>query len=573
MTFSPHKFRLSWYLAFAFFSLNLTADAQTTTRIRAVPPQATTPRPTPTPTPQSSPTPTPSQSVSPAPINVVPASPLPPTHQAQTLSELQSKIRRVLQNPALERGQVGVKIVSLASGAVVFAQNDEKYLMPASNMKAFTMAAALDRLTPDFRFVTSIYAAAKPDQAGTIRGGVTIYGRGDPTFAASLNDGDYYKAVNALADKVAATGLKRVEGNLIGDESYFTGDALGSTWEWDDLQWYYGAGVSALTVNDNAVDVQVLPGAVPGTPCIVKILPFNSLFTMTNSCSTIDAGAKRELEVTKRLGANVLEIRGTMPANDAKGFAGAIAVEKPAEMFLYLLRNALAQKGVTITGQNKIIGAQDKAKSAVVQSPSPMAKDNSLQLQTSIEIARLESQPLSYVAAKTLKPSQNLYTELVLRALGEQAGDKSDPKKTSAERGLEVVQKFLAEAGISSDAIVQFDGSGLSRHNLITPGATVQLYTFMSKHRFAPAFQAALPVGGVDGTLKSRFLNTLAANNVHAKTGTIDQVSSLSGYLTTAGGERLVFSILTNNLPDAALRRQTIDDIIIQLANYTGRIN
>jgi D-alanyl-D-alanine carboxypeptidase/D-alanyl-D-alanine-endopeptidase (penicillin-binding protein 4) len=288
-------------------------------------------------------------------------------------------------------------------------------------------------------------------------------------------------------------------------------------------------------------------------------MPINSLFTFINSCTTITAGSKRELAVTKRLSTNILEIRGTMPAGDVKGFAGAIAVEKPAEMFLYLLKNALAQKGVIVTGQNKVIGSRDKAGLAVAGSPSL------------IEITRYESLPLSYVAAKTLKPSQNLYTELVLRALGEQAGDKTDPKLTSAERGLAVVQKFLAEAGIAPEAIVQFDGSGLSRHNLITPAATVQLYSFMSKHRFAAAFQAALPIGGVDGTLKSRFLNSLAVNNVRAKTGTIDQVSTLSGYLTTAAGERLVFSILTNNLSESALRRQTIDDIVIQLANFNGK--
>ncbi len=558
------KRRAAIFLTFICLCFGQTALAQTTERVRVSPQQPTpqiSPTPQPKQTPAPHPTPTPQPTVSPAP-NVSPTpTPSVSPRPLQTLTDLQTGIRRVLQNPLLQRGQVGVKIASLETGAVVFAQNDEKYLMPASNMKAFTMAAALDRLTPDFRFVTSVFAANKPDSSGTIHGDVSIYGRGDPTFAASLNDGDYYKAINALADKIAAAGLKRIEGNLIGDESYFTGDPLGSTWEWDDLQWYYGAGVSALTINDNAVDVQVLPGGKPGAPCVVKILPLNSLFTVINSCSTANAGAKRELEVTKRLSTNILEIRGKMPANDAKGFSGAIAVEKPAEMFLYLLKTALAQKGVTITGQNKIIGARDIAFLAVASSfPG-------------VEIARLESQPLSYVAAKTLKPSQNLYTELVLRALGEQAGDKTDLKKTSAERGLEVVQKFLAEAGIASDAIVQFDGSGLSRHNLITPAATIQLYTFMSKHRFASAFQAALPIGGVDGTLKSRFLNSPAANNVRAKTGTIDQVSSLSGYLTTASGERLVFSILTNNLPDSTLRRQTIDDIIIQLANYNGRTN
>lgn len=555
MIFSTRVLSLKICLLIVFSSVPLFVA-----RAQVIEPQRS-PAPKSSPTPKYSPTPQPRQT-SPAPVvSPTPTATAPGQTQIaasiQTLSDLQINLRRALQNPGLQRGQIGIKIVSLDSGKTLFEENAEKYLVPASNMKSFTVAAALDRLTPDFRFVTSVYAASKPDAAGILRGDVTIFGRGDPTFAATLNDGDYYKAINGLADKIAATGVKRIEGNLVGDESYFTGDPFGPTWEWDDLQWYYGAGVSALTVNDNAIDLKVFPGGAVGSPCIVQLLPFNSLFTIVNKCTTTDT--KRELAVTKRLGANVLEIGGTMLFNDAKGYAGAIAVEKPAEMFLYLLRNALAQKGVAVTGQNKIITANDKINlAAEIYNPQ-------------IELTQFESPPLSFVAAKVLKPSQNLYTELVLRALGEQVGDKTNPKLTSAERGLAVVQKFLAEAEIAADGIVQFDGSGLSRHNLITPSATVQLYAFMSKHRFASAFQAALPIGAVDGTLKSRFQNSPAASNVRAKTGTLDQVSSLSGYVTTAGGEKLVFSILTNNLPDGVLRRETIDGLVIQLANFNGK--
>lgn len=477
---------------------------------------------------------------------------------AQTVADLQTNIRRVLQNPALARGQVGVKIVSLDSGKTMFEENAEKYFMPASNMKSFTVAAALDRLSPDFRFVTSVYAAAPPDAGGTIRGDVTVFGRGDPTFAASLNDGDYYRAINLLADKIAASNVKRIEGNLVGDESYFTGDAIGASWEWDDLQWYYGAEISALSVNDNAVDIKITPGSNAGAPLVVQILPVNSLFAINNLTVTAPAGTARQIEVAKRLGSNVLEIRGSLPLGD-KEYNGAIAVTKPAEMFVALLKNALLAKGVQVTGNTRVIGAKDKQnQSAEIHSPQ-------------IEIARFESAPLSLVAAKTLKPSQNLYTELILRALGESVGDKTNLKKTSAERGLEVVQKFLAEAGIQPGSVVQWDGSGLSRHNLITPSAAAQLYSFMSRHRFAAAFQTALPIGGVDGTLKNRFQNSRAAGNVRAKTGTIDQVASLSGYVTTASGERLAFSVLTNNLPDTGLRRQTIDDIVLLLANFDGK--
>lgn len=529
------KSRAVCFFIFAFLCFGSVADAQIEReRITPKPQQTPPPKPSPSPSPKFSPTP------APRPI--------------QTVAELQSNIRRVLQNAALVRGNVGVKIVSLDSGKTVFEENAEKYFMPASNMKSFTVAAAFDRLSPDFRFVTSVYAVSQPEANGVLKGDLTIYGRGDPTFAASLNDGDYYKAINSLADKIAAAGIKKIEGSLIGDESYFAGNALGETWEWDDLQWYYGAGVSALTINDNAVDVKVLPAARIGAPCVVQVLPLSSLMNIVNSCVTSASNLKRTLEVTKRLGANALEIRGTMPFNDAKGFSGAIAVEKPAEMFVLMLKTALQQRGITIN-QTRIVTIANKTANQV-----PL-----------VELVRFESPPFSYVAAKTLKPSQNLYTELILRTLGEQAGDKTDPNKTSAERGLEVVRKFLAEAGIAPNAVVQWDGSGLSRHNLITPGAAVQLYTFMNRHRSALSWRESLTVGAVDGTLKSRFQNTAAAGNVRGKTGTIDQVGTLSGYVTTASGEKLVFSILTNNLPDGAVRRTTMDDIVLLLANFDGK--
>ena len=174
----------------------------------------------------ASPTPTPSPAASRTPV------PSP----TQTIEDLQSRIRQRLFSPAVRRGRVGVKIVSLASGKLVFEQDSEKYFMPASNMKNFTVAAALERLTPDFRMVTSVYSAAMPDADGVIKGDVRIFGRGDVSISGTFNEGDPYKGVDALADKMIAAGVKRIEGSIVGDESYFTGNAIPETWEWDDLQ-------------------------------------------------------------------------------------------------------------------------------------------------------------------------------------------------------------------------------------------------------------------------------------------------------------------------------------------------
>jgi D-alanyl-D-alanine carboxypeptidase/D-alanyl-D-alanine-endopeptidase (penicillin-binding protein 4) len=205
-----------------------------------------------------------------------------------------------------------------------------------------------------------------------------------------------------------------------------------------------------------------------------------------------------------------------------------------------------------------------------------------------VEVGVWESPPLAQVAAYALKPSQNLYTELTLRALGKHAlanapppappapdaalPPPAAPKLNALEAGVAAVEQFLAEAGVPPKTIIMMDGSGLSRHNLITANATVQLYEYMSKHRYAKEFYDALPVGGVDGTLRARFRGTPAEKNVHAKTGTINQVATLSGYVSSAAGERFVFSVLVNNYPgDSGPRRRVIDEIVALLAAFKKR--
>ncbi|CAN5389847.1 D-alanyl-D-alanine carboxypeptidase/D-alanyl-D-alanine-endopeptidase [soil metagenome] len=477
----------------------------------------------------------------------------------QSLADLQGKIRFALSRAELQRGQVGVKIVSLDTNKTIFEQNPEKYFMPASNMKSYTMAAAIERLSPSFRFVTSVSATSPVDASGTIKGNLTITGSGDVSFSPAFYDGDYYKGLDALAEKIVQAGVKRIEGDLVGDDSYFLGNATPFGWEWDDMQWYYGAEISALNINNNSVDLSVKPSAV-GAPCIVQILPLNSVVKIQNTCTTSANSVKRDLKATKKLDQNILEISGSMPAND-KIYQGSIAISRPAEMFVELLRQVLLKKGVVVTGQNRVIGAKENS---VRQGGSSLL---------SIAITKIESPPLSVIAAKTMKPSQNLYTETILWTLGEQVGDKTNPKSTSAERGLDVVKNFLGQIGVATDSVLQYDGSGLSRHNLITPNSAVQLYTYMAKQsRYAQVWQDALTIGGVDGTLRNRFKGTKAAGNVRGKTGTIDQVSALSGYVSTVAGEKLVFSIIVNGVAENGIRQATIDEIVVALANFSGSL-
>src|SRR5713101_4358317 len=232
----------------------------------------------------------------PTPAPVPPARPIAPVaNPLRTLAELQSRIAEIVRQPALEPGIFAVKIVSLDTGNVIFEQSANKFVRPASNMKLYTVAAALDRLTPDYHFITSVYAKEKVDD-GKIKGDLIIYGRGDPSFAARFNSGDYFKGINDLADRIVAAGVKRIKGDLVGDESYFNGAPLGSGWEWDDLTWSYGAQVSALNINDNAIDLTVKPGGRVGAPVVVTTGPPAAGFmTIANRAITSARGSKNEL--------------------------------------------------------------------------------------------------------------------------------------------------------------------------------------------------------------------------------------------------------------------------------------
>ncbi|MGH9904940.1 MAG: D-alanyl-D-alanine carboxypeptidase/D-alanyl-D-alanine endopeptidase [Pyrinomonadaceae bacterium] len=528
-----------------------------------------TPSPTASPTPVPSPTPLASPVPAGSPESRLDARPTPSarvTTTTNTREELLARINEILRRSELSPTIVGIKVASLNSGRVLFEENANKLLRPASNMKLYTVAAALDRLSPDYRFVTSVYATARPDAAGILHGDLTIYGRGDPSIAARFSNGDYFKGINDLASRIAAAGVKRVEGDLVGDETYFTGPQYGGGWSWEDLQWWYGAEVSALTINDNALDLSVKPGSTVGAPAIITTGPPDPLLSIVNRVTTGAQGSRRDLSLHRGLNANVLEVNGSMPIDD-RGYTAGVGISHPALLFVYLLRSALSQRGVTITGKSRIVSASAHASAATSTNPTGLT-----------EIASLQSPPLKVIAAQTLKPSQNLYTELILRTLGKVAPLPPVPPAvsngihTSEGAGLEVVKTFLREAGVNTSNLALTDGSGLSRGDMVTPEATIQLLIHMSRHRYAAAFREALPIAGVDGTLRNRMRGTVAENNVRAKTGTLSSAASLSGYVTTAGGENLVFSIIVNNYPeDTEVRTVCIDPITVLLASFAGR--
>jgi D-alanyl-D-alanine carboxypeptidase/D-alanyl-D-alanine-endopeptidase (penicillin-binding protein 4) len=475
-----------------------------------------------------------------------------------TLPALQARLGALLDQPRFAQAQWGVKVLSLDSGRTIFERNAGKLLKPASNAKLYTAALALDRLGPDYRIKTSFYAAAKPDENGVIHGDLLVYGRGDPSFSARFNGGDYNKALLPALQALRAAGVRKIEGGVIGDESFFRGPPLGDDWTWEDLQEYYGAPASALSFQDNVIDLVFKPGRAVDAPCDILTMPQTSILTFSNRTRTVPANEQGRIRIYRPVGETVVYVRGGVPLN-SEGETGAVSVPRPALWFAAMLKEGLAENGVAVT-----TGAREA--NWLDREVSPLPWSNLT------EVAFVLSRPVSEIVKQTLKPSENLYAQLLLLQVGAraQAANSGSGRSTEAA-GLAEMQAFLREAGIAPNLAWLREGSGLSRAALITPNATVQLLAFMDRHRCRDAFIDALPVAGVDGTLRNRLKGTVAAGNIRAKTGSLAGVSALSGYLTTAANERWAFSIMLNNYHGTeSAGSAALDPFALALAAFTG---
>ena len=489
----------------------------------------------------------------------LPATPAEPksVEPIETLTQLQTRIDAHIAQPRFAAAAWGIKVVSLDTGRTLFARDAGKLLKPASNAKLFTGALALDRLGPDYRIKTSFYAATRPGSDGVIHGDLIVYGRGDPSFAARFNGGDYGKSLEPAAAALVAVGVKRIEGDLIGDDSYFRGPPFGSSWAWDDLQNYYGVEVSALSQEDNVVDLVFKPGAKSGEPCLIVTKPQTSFLTFVNRTRTADKGGRRQINLFRAPGENTVYVSGSLPAGT--NWTDAVSVHNPALWFVTRLKEQLEQRGIAVTGKPRSANWLERE-----AQPLDLAK--------LFEIASVASRPLSEIIAKMMKPSQNLYAQLLLLHVGTRSQKSDHQSKTTEEAGIAELNRFAREAGIKRGELLFDEGSGLSRSALVTPNAFVQLLAFMSRHRSAGVFRDALPVAGVDGSLRSRMKGTAAEKNVHAKTGTIGYVHTLSGYVTTAAGERLAFSLMLNAYDDTGHSvKDDLDPIAVMLAGFKGR--
>jgi D-alanyl-D-alanine carboxypeptidase/D-alanyl-D-alanine-endopeptidase (penicillin-binding protein 4) len=522
--------------------------------------------------------------------------------------DLDKEISALLSQPPLDRAHWGIDVVDLGTGRALYSLNPEQLFLPASNAKLFTTAAALAIAGPDYRFRTTVEAEGRIDGHGRLSGDLAIVGRGDPNISGrtlpyalkTQRTPPHTQILEEMADQVARSGLKIVDGDLIGDDTYYAFERYAEGWAQDDLQWVDGAPVSALSFNDNVVFVNVQPGELPGDKALITLEPETGYYELDNRIVTTAAGVARRVGIHRDPGDKKIVLWGSLPLGDA-GMKEPLALEDPAEFVTQLFRTLLERRGITIRGKTRArhgeaaqffdstLPAQRDPVLPPARDPiQPPQKDLASQPPVAAQRAPGAETPSAGVFAAGVslehrvlaehlstpflddvrvinKTSQNLHAELALRLAGKLSGSGG-----SFEGGTAAVKRFLLQAGLKEDEFVFLDGSGLSRRDLVTPAATVQLLIYAARQPWGAAFEESLPVSGVDGSLAERFLNTPAGGLVHAKTGSLSHVNALSGYGQTTQGRRFVFSIFCNNHNLPGAKALAAIDAVVQLLVEEG---
>ena len=465
------------------------------------------------------------------------------------VQQLRRDLSRVFDAPIMARGVWAVDVRSLDKGERLFQLGPGRLMMPASNMKIFTTAAAAEILGWDYRFTTTLETAA-PVEGGVLKGDLFIRSDGDPTI--NSRDG---RAPALLAEWAAAlrtAGIEEIDGRIIGDDQRFDDEGIGPGWAWDYLQYGYAAPVGALEFNENQATLTVQPGIEAGGAAIVTLSPGAGL-RLASHVTTVAAGGESDIAYRRRIDEPILEVSGTIPLASAP-ITRAVAVVNPTLFFAESVKQSLLDRGIRVSGN--AVDFDDVAPELIGASAERRV------------LTRTDSPPLREIATVLMKVSQNLYAETLAKAIGASRGGLG-----TYEGGLQAIRAQLSSWGVPGDAYVIADGSGLSRYNYVSAGAIVDVLEHMyrdSKHK--EAFVATLPIAGKDGSLSTRMRRTRAEGNAVAKTGSISNVRSLSGYVRTRDGEVLVFSILANDFAIPAATVNWIADLAVEhLANFTRR--
>lgn len=462
---------------------------------------------------------------------------------ASATPELSTAIDELLDDPRLDNAMASVVVRDAATGEALYERNPGRRLNPASNAKLFTSAAAMDALGPDYRFSTTLLSTERP-RNGRLRSDLFLRGSGDPTLLAR----DY----SDLARQLRAAGVRTVTGDLVADDSYFDDVPLGRGWAWDDEPYYYSAVTSALTVapdtdyDSGTVIVESGPGRRLGSPARVDLVPRTDVLKIVNRSTTGAAGSDDTLSIQRQHGKRRVLVTGSVPLGDETSQEWA-TVKYPTPYAADVLERKLGAQGIRVKGEVEPEG----------ETPAGART-----------LAEHESMPLAEILVPFMKLSNNMHAEALVKAMG--AEETGEPGSWS--NGLEVVTGYMRSNGIDTDQLRLSDGSGLSRFDLVSADDISDLLVGVRDEPWFEAWYAALPVAGnperfVGGTLRSRMVDTAAANNLRGKTGSLTSVTALSGYVTNADGRELTFSMVSNNYLDSP--RSIEDALGVTLASWS----
>ena len=456
--------------------------------------------------------------------------------------ELGAQVDAIANRPEFSRSRWGILIQPLSSTATLYSRDAQKYFIPASNVKLLTTAAALQKLGADFRIKTSVYSGEN--------GSLYVAGRGDPSITEAQ--------LQSLAQQLKRRGVDRVN-ELIGDDSYFQGSAVNPNWEWEDAQAGYGAPINSLIFNQNAIELLLSPQEL-GQPLKVTFAEpkLANQWQIQNNSVTVAQNESEFIEVGREFDRPAIRVSGQLKVG-AESESAYVAVVNPANNFLQHFQQVLAAEGIPV-------------KQALVASVSRNFNQ---------ELATVESPPLAELVRETNRESNNLYAEVLLRLLGKVTdkmplpqtltGKMPVPQEDTDEIGLKELKTALTQLGVNPNSYILADGSGLSRHNLISPEALVQTLRFMANSPAASIYRQSLPIAGESGTLKNRLNSTPNRVILQAKTGTLSGVSALSGYIEVPDYEPLVFSIIVNQSGLSAASMRSATDEIVLLLNRLRR--
>ena len=465
------------------------------------------------------------------------------------LEQLQLDLRSIFSSPAIDHATWGIAIRSLKTGELLYGLNAGRMLTPASSQKLITTAVAAEKLGWDFQYSTRIFATG-PQNGEDLDGDLVIVSNGDPTI--NPRHPDRWGAFDAWAKQLYAKGIRRVGGQLIGDDNAFAEPGWGVGWAWDDLSAGYGAAVGALQYNENQVELLIGPGLEAGGRAIISVSPPGTGIVLNHAVTTVAEGQPTRVSVQRIPGSNMLTISGQM-AIGSPAISELAAVPNPTILYLNALREALARNGVFVGGGSLDI---DDARVKPDYSKATLLLED-------------RSAPLSSIVDVCLKWSRNEYAETLLYSLAPTLTE------ATAEAGLDVVREILGTWGVAPELYVARDGSGLSRNDYVAPDAFVGLLTHMWKDpRHLQPYRAAMPQSGASGSLANRMKDTVAAQRVWAKTGSMSNVRTLSGYLMTLDNEPIAFSFMANGFRVPASQIDaTMDEALVRLVKFPRELH